>query len=296
MDNVQHLSPEPFTINDMVINETPMNDMTICWQRCVSQCHNMSVEEVDALFNWPLSSDLRCLHCTYNFPGVPVPLPTKYDKLRNVYICTGIFCSWQCAKAYNLTFHDVNARNRGMYIALLAYQTWVKHKEVDKHNEPSVRSHVRRVYEGIHRAPDRRHLVDYGGTMTIEEFRKGSFGILPPDEVVEDVKPYMTLRNRHALAFQNLASTDISSPVDVGGTLRTTLRRGLYKSSSMRTSSKNITSIKPIANSQPVPSARPDSQARANPPHVHVLSRKRPALVKNTLMDTMGIQIKRHNR
>lgn len=157
--------------------------------------------------SWPLSTTILCHHCCYSFDGVPVPLPQSYDALRKVYHCRGNFCSWQCAKAYNIRQTPLAGRgNRNMYIAILAHRTWVKYRTGERtpQEEKSMKTYAMYC---IHPSPPRENLQVFGGDMTIADFRKELFGIIPPSEAVAG-KPFLTLRQKLCLPFVQLNEKD----------------------------------------------------------------------------------------
>ncbi|ACH46774.1 putative VLTF2 transcription factor [Feldmannia species virus] len=149
--------------------------------------------------DWPTSTDNLCQHCCHPIDGVPVPLPQSYDTLKKVYHCRGQFCSWQCVKAYNMRSTVPAGRgNRNMYIALLAHRTWVKvRKNVDDFER--LRTYA---CTSINPAPPPESLRIFGGDKTIHEFRKGSFGIVHPEEATVDI-PFATTRQRLSLGLDH---------------------------------------------------------------------------------------------
>lgn len=150
--------------------------------------------------SWPCSTSTLCHHCCYSFDGVPVPLPQSYDALRKVYHCRGNFCSWQCAKAYNNRQTPPAGRgNRNMYIAILAHRMWIKYrrKKLTRKEEEAMKTYATYC---IQPSPPREVLRVFGGDMTIEEYRKELFGIIPPSEAGVG-KPFLTIRQKLLLPF-----------------------------------------------------------------------------------------------
>ena len=96
--------------------------------------------------------NLRCWHCTYNFKNKPVYLPEKY--YENKFYVFGYFCTFNCAMKYNNTLNDYKMDERTSLIYHLFRSSF--DNVIDKIITP---------------APPKEALVDYGGTMTIEEFR-----------------------------------------------------------------------------------------------------------------------------
>jgi len=184
---------------NLIIVPEPSNEPIVYWSRKKSELDKSKSNNNDRdqlileCLKWPLKTDILCYNCCHSFEGVPVPLPTIYDKKRNIYFCHGNFCSWQCSKAYNINeMPKAGQGNRNMNISLLSTQTWSNYKDTEN---------KRKVYSiPINPAPRRSILKVFGGSLTIEEYRKGFYGIVPPEEALE-CKPFVTIRNRLALPF-----------------------------------------------------------------------------------------------
>ena len=109
---------------------------------------------------WPTKTDVHCWWCCHPFDSQPVPLPVHYDDKTNVFRTHGMFCSWSCAKAYSIR---LNATNSPMYNELL-YLLYKRSVPRSERGRPGM---------GIRCAPDKALLKVFGGTMSIEDFRKG---------------------------------------------------------------------------------------------------------------------------
>ena len=100
----------------------------------------------------PKKTNVWCWWCCHPFDTIPRFVPTKYDQLRRRYKVTGNFCGWPCAKAFMI--HDTSYLNK---------------------KSTSMLSGLIREIHGRHyiipSAPPRTALKNFGGTMTIEEFR-----------------------------------------------------------------------------------------------------------------------------
>jgi hypothetical protein len=93
-----------------------------------------------------------CWWCCHECPGEPLCLPYKHDPLRNKFYTMGNFCSWGCMKAYNMTYNRVRA-------GIIACNMVLMYKHMYGHVDP------------IRCAPNRYALKEFGGKMSIEEFR-----------------------------------------------------------------------------------------------------------------------------
>lgn len=52
---------------------------------------------------WPEKTHMYCFWCCHPFETRPVPLPVAYDDRKDAFKVIGNFCSWNCAKAYNIS-------------------------------------------------------------------------------------------------------------------------------------------------------------------------------------------------
>ena len=84
---------------------------------------------------------------------------------------------------------------RNMNISLLAQTMWLKY---DKDNK--LKNDNKYYTVPVKAADKRTALKMFGGTKTIEEFRKGFFGIIPPEKAAFE-KPFVNVNDRLALPF-----------------------------------------------------------------------------------------------
>jgi len=119
IENILNLNQEKFekfykdkkkyTSSNEVIKENSMKRF-----RVVTTLKNVIKEEA-----WPNETDVCCWWCCHKFDSTPCTLPTKHDPLRKRYTFTGIFCSWNCVKAYNLDKTDHRRGERAGLISML---------------------------------------------------------------------------------------------------------------------------------------------------------------------------------
>jgi hypothetical protein len=99
---------------------------------------------------WPTKTAYKCYWCCHSFDTRPYFIPTKYqDSIFHVY---GNFCSFNCALAYN---NDRQESNWTFNAELLHFL-------------------YRKIYgtnDEIKIAPPREVLEDFGGNISIDEFR-----------------------------------------------------------------------------------------------------------------------------
>lgn len=97
-----------------------------------------------------LTSNVKCWWCKNHFCTPKVSLPENY--FNNKFICSGNFCSYNCALSYNLDLNDE--------------MVWKRKSLLIKLYEKTYNSKL-----NILPAPSWKVLKEYGGTLSIEEFR-----------------------------------------------------------------------------------------------------------------------------
>lgn len=107
----------------------------------------------------PKKTDIPCWWCTYNFDWFPVGMTEYYH--NNTFYVRGCFCSFNCKAAYNLNINDNRVWERYSLMKLMYYQ-------INKDKITSIADIV------INPAGPKELLNKYGGSMTIEEYRKNS--------------------------------------------------------------------------------------------------------------------------
>lgn len=108
----------------------------------------------------PMKTEAACWWCCHPFEWHPICLPVHHDEKRNRFKVVGNFCSWNCTKAFNGQTNSVNKFRQHQYIHDLFRKI-----VLDKNGKPF-------PYKHIPLAPSRWALKLFGGTKTIEEFRK----------------------------------------------------------------------------------------------------------------------------
>lgn len=109
-------------------------------------------QEANKRNEWPKTTNLHCFWCCHSFDSIPWGIPIKYT--NDVFQVDGNFCSPECAAAYNFEQKDFSMWERYMLLNLL----------YNKVNAPK--------YQKLKLAPPRRMLVQYGGNMIIDDFRR----------------------------------------------------------------------------------------------------------------------------
>jgi len=99
------------------------------------------------------TKNTKCWWCKNKFSNPAIQLPENY--YNETFYCIGNFCSFNCVKSYNLDLNDTLKWNREGLIHLLYNLTYNEYKEISY-------------------APHWLTLEEYGGNLTIDEFRKNS--------------------------------------------------------------------------------------------------------------------------
>ena len=104
-------------------------------------------EEVKNYFMW-------CWWCCHSFEGTPLSMPYKYDDRRNKFYTSGNYCSWSCVKSHAIEKYGCT---RGGIVC---------------GNILVMRKKMYNQFGHVKPAPNRYVLKEFGGDMTIEEFRE----------------------------------------------------------------------------------------------------------------------------
>ena len=121
-----------------------------------------------------------CWWCCHSFTGAPLSMPHRYDDRRNKFSVAGNFCSWSCMKSFAIDRYGIT---RGGIIC---------------GNIIMMRKKMYNQIGSIKQAPNRFMLKEFGGDMTIEQFRENQTVDttkpveLETKEVVNNVIPFVS--------------------------------------------------------------------------------------------------------
>lgn len=101
-------------------------------------------------------TNIHCWWCAHKFDNFPCFIPTKFE--NGVYHVYGIFCTPNCACAYNLSKNDYKKYDKNSL--LIKFYSEIIGNIVD-----------------IKPAPDKEVLVKFGGTVNINEYRNSSINM-----------------------------------------------------------------------------------------------------------------------
>ena len=102
---------------------------------------------------WPEQVNIYCWHCCHPFKTRPVSIPIRY--VNEKFYVYGVFCSYNCAAAYNLNSNDYNKNEKHQLLSLM----YSKLYNISNFTE-------------IYPAPPKEILQIFGGNVTIDEYRK----------------------------------------------------------------------------------------------------------------------------
>lgn len=277
VDTVRHISRVDVTNTSLCIPST-REEPLIIWGDSVDRKNlGHNDEALKSCMKWPKKTDNKCHNCSHKFDGIPVPLPMHKDTLRNIYYCTGNFCSWQCSKAFNLRETPSASRgNRNMYISILAYKMWIKLLN----NKPIIRKKTKIFCEyRIEPARPRTDLQDFGGPLTIEEYREGFYGVIPPEKDIINTSPLLSLRNIAIVPF--IDTNEVKSATQTKKTDKEGSYMGIRRIETNRVQEFNNSFCERLKNAKTDPT---------------LMKRKKVQDDSNTLLSSMGIKINKRRR
>lgn len=143
----------------------------------------MKVEKIHNTIShgvWPHITTTRCWHCTHSFDTFPIGIPIHY--IAKKFYLYGNFCSCQCALAFLLYTEDLRTTPwcdvaRSQELLHMLYN--LLYTDYDQ-------------LLTLVPAPPKLVLKDYGGCLTIEEYRAKFDKIAPflsPDISFEPIVP-----------------------------------------------------------------------------------------------------------
>jgi len=119
---------------------------------------NILMEFEDLENRQELMTNICCWHCCHNFTNSPIGIPQRY--VDDKFHVKGIFCSFNCALTHNYNSTDIESviQEREALLRLMY-----------KKNAQLTNSYDN---EKLIYAPPKESLKKFGGSLTIEEFRK----------------------------------------------------------------------------------------------------------------------------
>jgi hypothetical protein len=97
-----------------------------------------------------------CWWCCHDFNTTPLSCPLRYDDRRNKFYTSGNFCSWSCMKSYSIDHYGIS--KGGLICGNIVMMRKKMFNQIG-HVKP---------------APKRFRLKEFGGDLSIEDFRKNN--------------------------------------------------------------------------------------------------------------------------
>jgi hypothetical protein len=167
----------------------------------------LTMDEANKNKSWPSSIHIHCWWCCHPFDNQPCSIPYEYK--NNNYHVYGVFCSPECAAAYNFTdIHGVSDMWERYSLLNMLY---------------------RRVYDNkyykIKLAPPRQTLKIFGGHLSIEEYRSNfnnqthsyriimppMVSIIPVQELSTIDKGFTSKQDKNMISHKDIDITSIDS-------------------------------------------------------------------------------------
>lgn len=145
----------------------------------------------DSADSWPRQTDTYCFWCAHSFTNVPIGLPVKIFDEK--FYCTGNFCSFECASAYN---YNMSNDNSNLF---------------EKQNLLNLMATKFKSKTPVRCAKPREMLKIFGGSMDINEFRKrqenliffsNKYPIVPVGEQVEEIHDSFSTQSAETFTIQ----------------------------------------------------------------------------------------------
>ena len=129
------------------------NKQNISNKEIIKKYHNLNLLTINGKkLEIKPNTNIKCWNCTHNFDNIPCFIPDKY--INNSFYVFGCFCSYNCAATYNLHYlNDSRIKTRYALIQILFSKIFGNNKRLTYASKKEV-------------------LTDYGGCITIDEYRK----------------------------------------------------------------------------------------------------------------------------
>lgn len=152
------IKPNDNNIHNLSLDSTDTNDVFKIDKSLAlssTDVYTMSMRTPNKIQSYSLTfnKNTKCWWCKNYFDTPSVQLPEDY--YNNTFYCIGNFCSYNCPKSYNLDLNDTLIWKRESLLNLLYFQTYGEFKNINP-------------------APHWITLEEYGGNLSIDEFRLNS--------------------------------------------------------------------------------------------------------------------------
>lgn len=159
-------NPHPYDDNLLTqhsLIQQPSNnlsyDMILEKEMYQSNSHTNKVNQILVPFKnfnkngkWPEQVNIYCWHCCHPFKNKPVSIPIRY--VNDTFYVYGVFCSYNCASAYNLNSNDYNKNENHQLLSLMYSKLYNTNTFIE-----------------ICPSPPKEILQIFGGNVTIDKYR-----------------------------------------------------------------------------------------------------------------------------
>ena len=167
-DNLFHKTSENNVMECNYDTDNLKIKVNSCSNNQSSKNSMIQFKEANNRNKWPETTEIKCWWCCSGFNNVPCCLPLK--KKEEHYVVIGCFCSPECAASWNFYDYGDNKIWESYSLLNLLYRKTFENNIVN-----------------IKLAPPRQCLKMFGGTLSIDEFRKSNLNynkthkiIMPP--------------------------------------------------------------------------------------------------------------------
>ena len=147
---------------------------------------------------WPSQSNSLCWYCCHPFTTIPCYIPYYRDIREAVFYFLGNFCTWNCAKAYAINFQGIKRKEAIHYVSLLAFLTSHRPRYCPDTTNHTGLCECVSSYSGVQLPLPREKLQAFGGTISIEVFRKDMLSINDISWVVDN---FYNHKNMYAFVY-----------------------------------------------------------------------------------------------
>lgn len=139
--------------NKLIISEEKTKNKVKTINSSETETRSLTLNNFNKIivYNIEFNENTKCWWCKHRFTSPRLSLPEQYH--HNTFYCVGNFCSWECMSAYNIDTNDNFIWKRQSLINLMYYLTYGSFKEIKP-------------------ASSWLTLVDFGGNLSITDFRK----------------------------------------------------------------------------------------------------------------------------
>lgn len=161
LNNMEYSEDDIDRLDEEIHDEKHLNKLTINDQREKDRKNGYITVLYQMVENdhWLEKVNIRCWWCCHHFDDTPLGIPIKYKEDTKKFLVKGCFCSIACLLAYHKSGHRKLSNCSNSYSLIKFMYTKLYGKS---------------IFDKLSPAPPRDSLIDFGGTLTIDEFRNAT--------------------------------------------------------------------------------------------------------------------------